>query len=512
MAKDFVTPEQYQRGVGKIKNYVDNNSNNLNESLILLKAESDLSFYGQPNSDYFKYELVKGSLKNNYIYSDPSYKRGITNGILYSFNFNSSKLLNNQNILFFIVEYIINKKKYRDFSYQHSQDLISTSIRDKENNVYITLQVRRNQEVASNGTLTKKEKSSVLEVIIWDETKYTGNVNLLNNLNLLVYTKTINFLPLSNNNGLDFKPTLDCDPATKKYVDDVANTLVKEDTNKYILITNDNTLVIKKDSITDIANATITIDNLTGQFGTLVANNDGTYSYTLNTIMTDVETFIFKVNNVEQKLVIVPYKEMQYDDKNAAITYDSNWTIEENTLYNDGSAHISVKENLATVNFNFKGCGIDIFGKTSSITGRARAELYKGDTRLYRQIIDTNGGTSDQYDVPIFSFSNLDYDSYTIKISSYADNISIFDYIKIYNSLSNIDNSIIELYENKSSSQRSVLYIDRKNFLYTPYHMYDPTTKKYVDDLVKKSKIAMCTDEEIDNMLNEVLGGDYSGN
>ena len=203
---------------------------------------------------------------------------------------------------------------------------------------------------------------------------------------------------------------------------------------------------------------------------------------------------------------------MQYDDKNAAITYDSNWTIEENTLYNDGSAHISVKENLATVNFNFKGCGIDIFGKTSSITGRARAELYKGDTRLYRQIIDTNGGTSDQYDVPIFSFSNLDYDSYTIKISSYADNISIFDYIKIYNSLSNIDNSIIELYENKSSSQRSVLYIDRKNFLYTPYHMYDPTTKKYVDDLVKKSKIAMCTDEEIDNMLNEVLGGDYSGN
>ena len=87
-----------------------------------------------------------------------------------------------------------------------------------------------------------------------------------------------------------------------------------------------------------------------------------------------------------------------------------------------------------------------------------------------------------------------------------------FYYIKIYNSLSNIDNSIIKLYENKSSSQRSVLYIDRKNFLYNPNHMYDPTTKKYVDDLVKNSKTAMCTDEEVDNMLNEVLGGDYSGN
>ena len=331
----------------------------------------------------------------------------------------------------------------------------------------------------------------------------------LDSLNISVLLVNYNYLTLDN--IVEYIPTKDYHPATKKYVDDATNALVKKDTNKYILITNDDTLVIKKASITDIADATIAIDNLTGKFGKLVANNDGTYSYTLNNIMTDVETFTFKVNNAEQKLVIVPYKEMKYDDKNAGITYDSNWTIEENTLYNDGSAHISVKENLATVNFNFKGCGIDIYGKTSSITGRVRAELYKGDTRLHRQIIDTNGGTSDQYDVPIFSFSNLDYDSYTIKISSYADNISIFDYIKIYNSLSNIDNSIIELYENKSSSQRSVLYIDRKNFLYTPYHMYDPTTKKYVDDLVKKSA-AMCTDEEVDNMLNEVLGGDYSGN
>lgn len=46
----------------------------------------------------------------------------------------------------------------------------------------------------------------------------------------------------------------------------------------------------------------------------------------------------------------------------------------------------------------------------------------------------------------------------------------------------------------------------------TPVEDKDLTTKKYVNDLVEKSKTAMCTDEEIDNMLNEVLGGDYSGN
>ena len=447
MAKDFVTPEQYQRGVGKIKDYVDNLS-------VIAPLDST------SNDEYVKVNLEDLELTKTYIVPKGRYI-----GILVTKKDGTKQsVLVVSNTCFSI--YVVSGNKgtaNRIFYYTTN---------------FGSYKVNVTSNIDNNGQYIIKQEAFVL-----------GADNLI-----------------------EYNPQTPYSPATKKYVDDTTNTLVKKDTNKYILITNDDTLVIKKDSITDITNATITIDNLTGQFGTLVANDDGTYSYTLNTIMTDVETFTFKVNNVEQKLVIVPYKEMQYDDKNAAITYDSNWTIEENTLYNDGSAHISVKENLATVNFNFKGCGIDIFGKTSSITGRARAELYKGDTRLYRQIIDTNGGTSDQYDVPIFSFSNLDYDSYTIKISSYADNISIFDYIKIYNSLSNIDNSIIELYENKSSSQRSVLYIDRKNFLYTPYHMYDPTTKKYVDDLVKKSKTAMCTDEEVDNMLNEVLGGDYSGN
>lgn len=47
---------------------------------------------------------------------------------------------------------------------------------------------------------------------------------------------------------------------------------------------------------------------------------------------------------------------------------------------------------------------------------------------------------------------------------------------------------------------------------FIPTNPYHPSTKKYVDELVNTNKTTMCTDEEIDNMLNEVLGGDYSGN
>lgn len=61
-------------------------------------------------------------------------------------------------------------------------------------------------------------------------------------------------------------------------------------------------------------------------------------------------------------------------------------------------------------------------------------------------------------------------------------------------------------------TEKTVYYLTRNNDIgFTPTLDYEPATKKYVDDLVKNST-TMCTDEEVDNMLNEVLGGDYSGN
>lgn len=47
---------------------------------------------------------------------------------------------------------------------------------------------------------------------------------------------------------------------------------------------------------------------------------------------------------------------------------------------------------------------------------------------------------------------------------------------------------------------------------YTPKDDYNPATKSYVDKTVDARKTVMCTDKEVDDMLNEVLGGDYSGN
>lgn len=44
------------------------------------------------------------------------------------------------------------------------------------------------------------------------------------------------------------------------------------------------------------------------------------------------------------------------------------------------------------------------------------------------------------------------------------------------------------------------------------YKWVDVPSTDYVDDLINNNKVTICTDEEVNNMLTEVLGGDYSGN
>lgn len=333
------------------------------------------------------------------------------------------------------------------------------------------------------------------------------------------------YLTPSNNEA--YTPKNDYNPTTKKYVDGIANTLVKKDTNKYVLITNDDTLVIKKNDITDIADATVTISNLTGKFGTLVASNDGTYSYTLNTIMTDVETFTFKVNNIEQKLVIVPYREMTYDDKNAGITYEGNWYEDTNNKYYKKSSHYTKGSNnsVSKLSFIFTGTAVRFIGMTSKALGKnnIRSQIFVvnsdgsvGNTSSYTSVIDNKITSTDDilYNTSLV-YNNIDntlgYGKYKSVLTSGKGDSCYVDRIIIYNTIQKLNDSIESLYNQKEAAP-TVLRTDIPNTKFEPKELYDPATKYYVDKTVAAGKIAMCTDEEVNNMLNEVLGGDYSGN
>lgn len=304
----------------------------------------------------------------------------------------------------------------------------------------------------------------------------------------------------------------------KQYVDDIAETLVMKDTNKYKLITCDDPLVINKSDITDIADATVTIDNLTGRYGNLVANEDGTWTYTLNGFMNGLETFTFTVGETTQDLVIVPYKEMVYNDNNAGIGYSGTWDVENDTKYSNGSAHYSSTAK-STATFTFTGTGVDIYTKITVETGKVLATLTKdGEEKASKFLaMDNKSVSGDYYQIPTLFFKDLDYGTYTVMIKvlnpitetdengNTVTRITYYlDGIRVYNSLNITNLKINDLYR-LEEKQNNFLHTDRKNTKYTPTHDYDPATKVYVDDLVNSNKINMCTDEEFDSMLTSKL-------
>ena len=299
----------------------------------------------------------------------------------------------------------------------------------------------------------------------------------------------------------------------KNYVDDTAETLVAKDINKYKLITCDDPLVIAKSDITDIADATITIDNLTGQFGNLVANEDGTWTYTLNTIMTDVETFTFTVGETTQDLVIVPYREMKYNDDIGGITYPTGdvCTIENNDKFYKSTAHfIYNSTNSQSIDINFKGTGIIVYsGIFDSTTTSVAFRLYdKNDNIMSTKVTNPQYSDGQIYNESYCKFDNFDYGEYRLHITIPKNIHANIGSIEILGSLGyNINENINKLYSSKDNSLfTSVLRTDKVNAMFNPKKPFDPATKKYVDD----NRVTMCTDEEITAMLTEVLGAGYS--
>lgn len=296
------------------------------------------------------------------------------------------------------------------------------------------------------------------------------------------------------------------------------NKKINIDTNKYKLITCDDPLVINKTDITDIADATVTIDNLTGQYGNLTANENGTWTYTLNEFMNGLEIFTFTVGETTQDLVIVPYKEMVYNDNNAGIGYSGTWDVENDTKYSNGSAHCSSTSG-SKATFTFTGTAVDIYTKITVETGKVLATLTKdGEEEASKFFfMDNKSVSGDYYQIPTLFFKDLDYGTYTVVIqvlnpitetdengNTVTRGTYYLDGIRVYNSLNIINLKINDLYR-LEEKQNNFLHTDRKNTKYIPTYDYDPATKVYVDDLVNSNKINMCTDEEFDSMLTSKL-------
>ena len=94
--------------------------------------------------------------------------------------------------------------------------------------------------------------------------------------------------------------------------------------------------------------------------------------------------------------------------------------LSNDATYSDGSAQKGTTG--ATATFTFTGTGVDVYSRTDMTTGTITANLYTGETASKENIsksliVDNKSASGTYYQIPTVSFNDLEYGTYTVKIT-----------------------------------------------------------------------------------------------
>ena len=233
----------------------------------------------------------------------------------------------------------------------------------------------------------------------------------------------------------------------------------------------------------------------TGKYGTFDltnVTNGGTITYTPGKINWDGfdSAYVFGAVNEKEYLWsavnFIPASSVYYEDDFAQTTNseDSNvkiiWTGEwkergdsknnnqssENiqygwdniydneTGYSNGSTHAAYKKG-ATATFTFTGTGVDIYSRTDGVVGKVYAKLTGSskankDTTINKGLnVNNKSDSGTYYQIPTLSFDNLEYGTYTVKLTVLGNSTSenkedgtaayYLDGIRVYNPLGKVN-------------------------------------------------------------------------
>lgn len=117
--------------------------------------------------------------------------------------------------------------------------------------------------------------------------------------------------------------------------------------------------------------------------------------------------------------------------------------LSNDVTYSDGSAQKGTTG--ATATFTFTGTGVDVYSRTDMTTGTITANLYTGETASKANIsksliVDNKSASGTYYQIPTVSFNDLEYGTYTVKITvtnaaaSDGNRVTYYlDGIRVYN-------------------------------------------------------------------------------
>lgn len=234
------------------------------------------------------------------------------------------------------------------------------------------------------------------------------------------------------------------------------------------------------------------LDRVDTGYGTFVKNQDGTFTFTPDSMQWDAPASFYVLRSLAQEDVpagvttgtnewvrvnVVPANNIYFEDDFSDIDYTGSWsadgTLTNNTenpegapgdadgihgweenlkdqQYSDGSAHKGTvsASTKAEAAFTFTGKGVDIYSRTSQTTGTVLVTLrggtyheeYGGYYEISKAlIVDTMSESGDYYQIPAVSFADLPYDTYTVTLRATTAAQDRFDYyldgVRIYKPL-----------------------------------------------------------------------------
>lgn len=273
--------------------------------------------------------------------------------------------------------------------------------------------------------------------------------------------------------------------------------------------------------------ATITLPKTSGVYGNMALNSDQSITYTLTKFMDGIDTFTFNENykgkkQLSKDVFMVPASSIYYEDNfgdgttdkdgnlNTVIKYGDGWKVTgedkidsilgdkeygsdtsyANNLHDSGTVHyVTGKDKAVTADFEFTGTGIDIYSRVSSETGTVTAEVYnKSGQRVARQIINSVSVDGTRYQIPVFTFSKLERDTYTVRITVNAGETYYLDGVRIYSSINentkvdsdkNKDTTVGDIY-NKDNEANATLYHLRNRSLSSMSNVFTLTGKNWI--------------------------------
>ena len=136
------------------------------------------------------------------------------------------------------------------------------------------------------------------------------------------------------------------------------------------------------------------------------------------------------------------------------IQYGWDNIYDNETGYSNGSTHAAYKKG-ATATFTFTGTGVDIYSRTDGVVGKVYAKLTGSskankDTTINKGLnVNNKSDSGTYYQIPTLSFDNLEYGTYTVKLTVLGNSTSkdkedgtaayYLDGIRVYNPLGKVN-------------------------------------------------------------------------